>query len=345
MSRTPPEISVVIPVFNAADFVRGGVSSVLDHTLASVEVICVDDGSTDDSGRVLAQLAAADDRISIVRLGANRGVSSARNAGIERSTGDYVRFLDADDTVPPGGLDLLLAAARSTSSDMAIGEVLGLDGPEDAVRPRRQIAGGGVVTTNIHESAWLQSLPGHHCGNLYHRQLLERHGIRFPIDLALGEDQLFQATAIVNASAVAIITDTVYHYHRYRHASLTNKPPTVESLCNDLEWRRRTAKLFSSHGLHGPGLDQHRNWSWSISNYWLKIPPALSLEQAGCFFSRFRSMSAEFGVEPWNASTSAHHRHLLELIMSGQDQQAYSFLATDEARSGFPTMPARARPE
>lgn len=330
-SKDEPEVSIIVPVFNAAEFVGAGVSSVLDHTRASLEVICVDDGSTDNSDQVLGQLAASDSRVSVIRLGSNRGVSSARNAGIEKSTGTYVRLLDADDTLPPGALDLLLAAARGASADMAIGGVLGLDDPDEASRAMAPGAGGPVVTTNIHQSAWLQSVPGHHCGNLYRRQLLQKYEIRFDTDLALGEDQVFQATAMVRAETVALIRENVYFYHRYRDASVTNRPPSLKSLSDDLEWRRRIATLFLCHGLQRGGLEQHRNWSWSIRHYWLKIPVAITQDEASTFFSLFRSMSREFGVEPWNASTPAHHRHLLELVMSGQDQQAYAFLATDEA--------------
>lgn len=339
-SADRPELSVVVPVFNAADFVLDGVRSVLDHTLASLEVVCVDDGSSDDSLQILARLAATDDRVSVIGLGSNRGVSAARNAGLEHASGTYVRFLDADDTIPPGALDLLLDAARSTSSDMAIGEVLGLDDRAEAGRASRPGAGGPVVTTNIHRSAWLQSVPGHHGGNLYRRQLLEDHGIRFETDLVLGEDQLFQATAIMKSATVAVIKDTVYHYHRYRDTSVTNRPPSQKTLCDDLEWRRRTARLFIDHGFQAAGLDLHRNWSWSISNYWLGIPAAFTQEEASRFFAMFRSMSGEFGVEPWTASTAAHHRRLLELIVSGEDRLAYSFLATEEARHGDSATPA-----
>jgi glycosyltransferase involved in cell wall biosynthesis len=331
IGRADPEVTVVVPVFNAAGSVLAAVSSVLDHSSAGLQVICIDDGSTDDSVRVLGQLAASDNRVSVIGLGSNRGVSTARNVGIEQSRGTYVRFLDADDTLPPGGLDSLLAAARGASADMAIGGVLGLDDPDEASRSVVPGAGGPVVTTNIHQSAWLQSVPGHHCGNLYRRQLLQQHHIRFDTDLALGEDQVFQATAMLRAESVALIRDNVYFYHWHRDTSVTNRPPSLKSLSDDLEWRRRIARLFSSHGLHQAGLEQHRNWSWSISHYWLKIPAVFTQEEASAFFSLFRSMSDEFGVEPWNASTPANHRRLLEMIMSGRDDLAYALLATGEA--------------
>lgn len=341
--RRTPDISVIVPVFNAEALVLTAVSSVLDHTQADLEVICIDDGSRDGSRSVLEQLAAGDSRVSLIRLDSNRGVSVARNHGLDRAAGAYVSFLDADDSVPPGALDLLLAAAVETDSDITIGKVLYLENGEEAAPPLHSGAGRDPVITNINESRWLQSVSGHHCGNLYRRRLLEQHGIRFAADLALGEDQLFQATAMVKAGAIALLEDTVYLYHHYSNASVTMRPPSLKLLHDDLEWQRRTARLFFDHGLERAGLDFVRDWSYSISNYWLKIPDTFTRQEAAGFFSSLRAMTSEFGVDPWHAATAAHHRHLLELIASGQDEQAYRFLATQEARSGFSATPESAR--
>jgi len=344
MSGTPPDISVIVPVFNAASLLQAGLSSVLDHTRAALEVICIDDGSTDDSAIVLDRLAASDHRVMVIRLESNQGVSTARNHGLDRATGSHVSFLDADDTVPPGALDLLLATARNTGSDIAVGKVLYLENGEEDARLASPGSGREAVVTNIHDSRWLQSVSGHHCGNLYRRQLLEQHGIRFDADLALGEDQLFQATAMVHAGTIALIEDTVYFYHHYSDATVTRRPPSLKLLHDDLEWQRRTARLFFSHGLQRAGLDFVRDWSYSISNYWLRIPAAFTRDEASGFFSSLRAMTAEFGVEPWHASTLPHHRRLLELIMSARDDEAYAYLTTEEASSGLPAAPGPAAP-
>lgn len=334
-SNSRPEITVIVPVFNAATSVLAGLTSVLDHTCAELEVICVDDGSTDGSAQVLEQLAATDRRVSTVRLGSNRGVSHARNEGLERATGAFVGFLDADDTVPAGALDLLLATSIKTESDITIGKVLYLEERGQAVGPVHQGAGADVVVTNMQQSRWLQSVSGHHCGNLYRRRLIEQHRIRFHTDLTLGEDQLFQATAMVKAASIALVEDTVYFYHHYSDASVTKRPPNLKRLCDDLEWQRRTMQLFFDHDLHRAGMAFLEDWSYSITNYWLQIPVALTKADASRFFSSFRAMCQEFGAEPWTASTRAHHRHLLDLVMSGQDERAFSFLATDEAQFGL----------
>lgn len=339
--RRVPEISIIVPVFNAARFLHASLSSVLDHTLADVEVICIDDGSTDDSTAVLDQMTAMDKRISVIRLGINSGASTARNAGIERAQGEYVFFLDADDSVPRGALDTLLSAARTSSSALTIGKLYWsrseAEANEAAALP--QSNRGGIVVTNVHESTWLQSVSGSHCCNLHSRQMLEQNLIRYDTDLTYGEDQLFQARTFVAAGKVAIIDDIVYVYHHYRSQSVTRRPPGLKNLLDDIEFHRRIARLFSDNELRDAGLRFLRAWSYSIREYWLQMPANVTREEADCFFSAFRLMTEEFGITPWADSTPTHHRHLLGLIMEGQDEQALTFLASEEARLGLPAGP------
>ena len=105
----------------------------------------------------LGEMAASDSRITLVSLGSNQGASAARNAGIERATGNYVFFLDSDDRVPPGALDLLLSAATATGSPLTIGKLLWFRTEEESVLPVKNAPGEPMVTTNIRESAYLQS--------------------------------------------------------------------------------------------------------------------------------------------------------------------------------------------
>jgi len=329
-------------VFNTAGLVRAALSSVLDHTLAQVEIICIDDGSTDGSAQVLETLAAGDSRVKVVSLGSNHGASTARNAGIERARGDYVFFLDSDDTVPPGALDILLSATVGTGTSLTIGRLLWFRSEEESISQPQQGTGGSIAIADIRESSYLQSVPGCHCCNLYSRKLLEDHHIRYDTDLTYGEDQLFQATAMVCAGKVAIVDEVVYVYHHYRGQSLTRKPPGLKNLLDDLEYKRRMARLFLGHGMEDTARRMLGFWSYSIRQYWLQIPETLSREEASAFFSSFRSMAAEFDISAWNEKTPDHHRHLLGLIMSGQDEQALAFLATAEAHAGSLAMPRQA---
>jgi CTP:molybdopterin cytidylyltransferase MocA len=103
----PPRVTVVLPVYNGAPFVADAIDSVIGQHDASVELVVVDDGSTDDTPRLLERLA---DRAIVIRQ-PNRGLAAARNAGIARARGEYLLFLDADDLHPPGFAARFLAAA------------------------------------------------------------------------------------------------------------------------------------------------------------------------------------------------------------------------------------------
>ncbi|MFC6496535.1 glycosyltransferase family 2 protein [Gemmobacter lanyuensis] len=110
MADAAPLVSVVIPVFNAADTLAGTVASVQAQSLTDWEALLIEDGSTDESPAICARLAAADPRLRLLRTGGQAGAGPARNAGIAAARGRFIAFLDADDQWHPRKLDLQLAA-------------------------------------------------------------------------------------------------------------------------------------------------------------------------------------------------------------------------------------------
>lgn len=327
-----PAISVVVPTYNSAEYLRTTISSVLAQSLRDIEIVCVDDGSSDGTPALLVQLALSDPRIRVVTLKPNYGASTARNSGIDNAVGDYVFLMDSDDFIPPYALERLLAAAKRTGCELAVGKLLWIKQASDAPSNEGPWPQGGVVATSFQNSPYLQSIPGSHCCNLYRRELLDRNRIRYDTGLTYGEDQLFQATAMVAADRVAMLDEVVYVYHHYHGQSLTRKPPTLENLLDDIEFHRRVARLFSAHGLDLASESFLSRWSYSIREYWLQIPDALTLGEAMSFFASFRLLVEEFGVLPWNAATPAHYRHVLSLVLDHRDEDAYRYLASAEVR-------------
>jgi glycosyltransferase involved in cell wall biosynthesis len=108
-----PKVSVVIPAFNRAAVIANAIQSVLDQSLREFEVIVVDDGSRDATAETVLRLARPDPRIRLIRHEANRGAQAARNTGIRAALGEWIAFLDSDDTWLTRSLELRLAAARS----------------------------------------------------------------------------------------------------------------------------------------------------------------------------------------------------------------------------------------
>ena len=112
------KVSVIIPMYNSENYIGQCIRSVTDQTYRNLEIIVVDDGSTDEGARVCAELMETDARIRLCRQ-ENRGVSAARNHGIQAATGEYVFFLDSDDAIHPLLLGELLGRAEENNAQLA----------------------------------------------------------------------------------------------------------------------------------------------------------------------------------------------------------------------------------
>lgn len=113
-------ISVVIPVFNEEKYLRTALESVLFQTVTDLEIICIDDGSTDRTARIIADIQKSDSRIRYFHQ-KNMGLGAARNHGLDECRGDYVFFMDADDIIVPNTLEILLFLLKKHDADISIG--------------------------------------------------------------------------------------------------------------------------------------------------------------------------------------------------------------------------------
>ena len=123
--ETCPEVSVVVPVYNKAPYLAACLESVLAQTLPSLELICVDDGSTDGSREILDRFAERDPRVKVICHDRNRGAAAARNLGLDAANGEFVQFTDADDLLDPDALRLLITAARADTVPIVRGGIVG----------------------------------------------------------------------------------------------------------------------------------------------------------------------------------------------------------------------------
>ncbi|MGC8603005.1 MAG: glycosyltransferase family 2 protein, partial [Desulfomonilaceae bacterium] len=113
-------VSVIIPTYNRAHLIERAVNSVLEQTYDKLEIIVVDDGSTDNTGNVLSQLQDGDSRVRYIRHETNKGSQSARNTGIRNARGDYVAFLDSDDEWLPYKLEKQIPLFQNTERNIGV---------------------------------------------------------------------------------------------------------------------------------------------------------------------------------------------------------------------------------
>ena len=116
-----PTISIILPVYNAGNYLRDTLDSVLEQTYSDFELIAVNDGSTDNSLAILQEYKEKDDRIFIIDK-SNSGVSDTRNIGIAHAKGEYIAFLDADDVYSPIYLSLMFHTAKEKQADIVVCE-------------------------------------------------------------------------------------------------------------------------------------------------------------------------------------------------------------------------------
>ena len=202
-------ISVIIPVYNAEKYLRACLDSVLNQVGFSVEVICVDDGSTDDSPAILREYAARDPRVTVLTQ-TNQGPGVARNAGLAVAKGEYVMFLDADDRLTSGrNLGTAFDYAKSNRLDVLVlssNKLLNEGGGSlDGGSLRREMIPSEKVFTpeavGINLFVFTVQVPW---AKLYRREFITTHGLNFPA-LTRSEDFPFVMSSLLKAKAIGIL--------------------------------------------------------------------------------------------------------------------------------------------
>ncbi len=205
-----PLISIVIPVYNVEPYLKKCLDSVCYQTLKEVEIICVNDASTDNSLAIVKEYAKNDDRIKIIDFKKNQGVSIARNKGIDIAQGEYIGFMDADDYVDLDFYEKLYNIAKSENSDIAKAMRFEIDilGQKKLQELNSQISLNKFNFTYQWTTA------------IYKNELIQSNKIRFPSNLQHTEDIVFLTHCLIKANKVALINDTNYYY--CRHANSLN---------------------------------------------------------------------------------------------------------------------------
>ncbi|MDQ1687284.1 MAG: CDP-glycerol glycerophosphotransferase [Frankiaceae bacterium] len=241
-----PDVSVVAIVYNDAARLRTAVESALAQDIA-LEVVVVDDGSTDGTAQVIDELAR-DPRVRPLRLATNSGgCSLPRNTGLDAARGEWVTFLDSDDELEPGALAAMLAAA-SPEVDVVCGLVRRHydDGTVHAWKPDLHTRHRRVTASELPRLLHDTIAPG----KLYRRSRLVEYGVTFPLGV-LFEDYRFSALAYAHARLVALIPEPVYRWNvslDAEQASITRRLHDVESFADRLGGHRLAVDALRSEG-------------------------------------------------------------------------------------------------
>lgn len=208
-------ITVIVPVYNSEKTIRKCVESIMGQSEQELEILLINDGSTDKSQKICESLAEQDKRIRLINK-KNAGVSAARNTGILYARGEYLQFVDSDDYIEPNMCKTLLEALETQKGDISIcGFHHWYDGL-DVVKVPDFINSGVLDKGGFAErflELYLQGFLNMPWNKLYRKDLVSEY---FEEDLSLGEDLLFNLSYLRNVTTIAVVKEPLYHYSQER---------------------------------------------------------------------------------------------------------------------------------
>lgn len=234
MEQTP-KVSIIVPVYNVAPYLHQCMDSVVNQTYRNIEIICIDDGSTDKSGEILDEYAKADNRINVLHMN-NSGVASARNTGLSLASGEYLLFIDGDDWIDTATCQKAVSSISAESADVVMWPYIRefsersvpktifqgqkLFDATECRRLQRRMAGLSDEELAHPENADALSTVW---GKLYRREIVEKNHLRFEDLSRIGtyEDGLFNLHYFAHVKSAVYIPDYLNHYRK--NSGMTSK--------------------------------------------------------------------------------------------------------------------------
>lgn len=268
-----PLISVIIPAYNVEPYIKQCVDSVLSQTYRNLEIICVDDGSTDNTVPILEFLAQKDERIKLIKQN-HCGVSAARNRGLDIAKGKYISFVDSDDFLQWNSYEILVEVAEKYKLDLIIfgANIVG-EAPEwinKKVNTVYKYYPEGTADNVIFEEEsarpflWLHFIK---------KELFEKgEKVRFNEKMEMGEDQLCQFEYVPRANSVMVIDDKLYNYRIGRTCSLMQlyEKQQMKKFASHITLAENLMASWSKQGRLQKNEDQVLTWFINLT-YWSLI--------------------------------------------------------------------------
>ncbi len=272
-----PKVSIIVPVYNAEDYLRGCIASICAQTLKDWELILINDGSKDHSGAICDEFAEKDPRIRVIHK-ENGGVSKARNTGLAQARGEYIGFVDADDTVVPEMFERLYHVARQEDADIVMCDAVTVyaDGTQEP-DTISQLPQSATLKKGDWTPSLLKEMAGSACRCIYRSDLIRQHGVIFPIGQKFSEDRVFNLYLMGYAKSLYYLKEPFYRrlmwegstVHRFHASYFEDVKQAAEATEKALQtaWKDDPAyqKAYLEHFVMGSIA--------AINNYFYKTSP------------------------------------------------------------------------
>lgn len=282
-----PIVSVIIPSYNAMNYIAETLESVLAQTLADIEVIVVDDGSTDSTRDIVKGYAHKDSRLMLVEQ-TNQFAGVARNNGMAKATGSYLYFLDADDYIEKTALENLVNALEQSGADIAIAKSEGFDNATDDTWTIDGALNGMDFNRPIkHEEfceSIFQSFIGWPWDKLYRKNFIDKTGLTFQ-PLRTTNDALFVFCALAQASTIVCLDSVLFHHRTNNKESLEGS--RAKSWNNAVNAIRSIGGLLSESKKGEACLNSYYRW---ILNYSIWTIESLPDDEANAYLNEIEPL-------------------------------------------------------
>ncbi len=215
------KISVIVPVYNVEKYLKKCIESILKQTYKNLDIILVDDGSTDESGKICKQYEAKDNRIRVISQN-NMGLSAARNTGIDASKGDYIAFVDSDDWIEYDMYEILINSIINYNADIAISSTRNIDESNNILGDNRDLINDDIQIFNKHDmmsryllGGWIPAWD-----KLYKKELF--NNIKFPVG-KINEDEAIMLKILDRTTRIVVNNNAVYNYLKRPMSITTSK--------------------------------------------------------------------------------------------------------------------------
>ncbi len=277
-----PSVSILIPVYNVSAYLRQCLESVCADPLKSLEIICINDGSTDDSLQILDAFADKDPRITVIDK-TNTGYGDSMNLGLHRAKGKYIGIVEPDDYVEPGTFSKLYEVAEEFSADLVKANYYKFSSQKAYKTTENTAENSNIVTNSEAHPEFFQFAPAIWSA-LYRRQFLLDHEIEFlPTPGAAYQDLSFSFKVWATAERVVLLEDCFYHYRLDNANSSVNQTGKVNCVVDEyaeIETYLCERGLFPALG-HLMEAAKFRNYHWNFQ----RLSPALAKK----FYQTWRS--------------------------------------------------------
>ena len=268
-----PIVSVIIPSYNAMNYITETLESVLAQTLADIEIIVVDDGSTDNTRDIVKEYAHKDSRLTLVEQ-TNQFAGVARNNGMARATGSYLYFLDADDYIEKNALENLVNALERSGADIAIAKSEGFDNVTGTTWTIDGALSGIELNRPIKHEDYcdgiFQSFIGWPWDKLFRKNFIYKTGLTFQ-PLRTTNDALFVFCALAQADTIVCLDSVLFHHRTNNIESLEGS--RAKSWNNAVNAIRSIGSLLSESKEGKACLNSYYRWILAYSIWTIESLP------------------------------------------------------------------------